>query len=350
MSALSIFFVTEIHGSCRLLSFSNFRQRICIIYSFRTMLILGVGAMCMVSCGQSYVRDLSSHSEFSFVNKFRDAISVGESWTFFELPFAFDHTVIYHPVEEKWHLYGIQKPMVSFIHLTADSLTQKAWRKQEPFSYNDMEIWAPHILQHDGLFYMFYTSIGVPRQIRYAVSEDLNNWRHPSAEPLFAFSNDFTDDMKNKDPMVLRLEDQWIMYYSMLKDEKHWVVGYSTSLDLLDWSDPKICFDEFTEEPSVESPFVVRRGEFYYLFLSARPWPIGAEEVFLSKSPFFWDKTSSVKRIDPWHAAEVVRDLDGKWYLTRSSGDEEDFRMAPLRWNDGLEEEETSMSIPSTLN
>jgi len=264
------------------------------------------------------------------------AITIGDMVTIYELPYAYDHSIIYNRMDKKWHLYGIEAGNKSFIHLIADSLTQQGWVKQEPFVYKGREIWAPHIIENEDLFYMYYTSIGVPREIRYAVSRDLNSWEHPSDEPLFAFTNEHTDNMKNKDPMVFKYKKSWIMYYSMMKDAKNWVVGYSTSNDLISWSDPKICFDEDTEEPGVESPFVVKRGKYFYLFLSARPWPHGAEEVFKSESPFLWETKDLVMSINPWHAAEVVQDLDGSWFLSCSSGSQKDFRLAPLNWNDGI--------------
>ncbi|UDQ98530.1 family 43 glycosylhydrolase [Lentisphaerota bacterium WC36G] len=262
-------------------------------------------------------------------------IKVGKEFIIYKLNFAYDHAIIYNKNDKKWHLYGIWKDCRSFVHLTADKLTQRNWKKEDKtFSYKNKNIWAPHIIEHDGLFYMFYTSIGVPREMRLAVSKDLYNWEHPSDKPIFAFTNKYSKNLKNKDPMVFRYKDQWIMYYSMMKDAKHWVVGYSTSNDLYNWSSPKICFDEHTEEPNVESPFVVQRGKYFYLFLSARPWPLGAEEVFVSDSPFKWEAKNIVKSINPWHAAEVVQDLDGKWYLSRSSGEQTDFRLAPMEWND----------------
>jgi len=276
----------------------------------------------------------------------KDSIYIGEIFTFYKLPYAYDHTIIYNSTDKKWHLYGIFADNKKFIHLTADSLTQKNWIKQKSFIYKGLEIWAPHIIYHNEMYHMFYTSIGTPRQIRYSISKDLFNWTHPSDKPLFAFSNEYTDNMKNKDPMVFRDKDQWIMYYSMLKDAKHWVVGYSISENLIDWSEPKICFDENTESPGVESPFVVKRGDYYYLTLSARPWPYGGQDFFRSKNPLLWKPSNLVKRIFPWHAAEIVRDLDGQWYFTRSSGNQQDFRMAPMLWNDGLDNEPTSMPIP----
>lgn len=283
----------------------------------------------------------------------KDLMKVGALRTAYEMPYFNDHSIIYNPQDNQWHLYGISMdPSIELIHLTADSLTQAGWKKEKPFVYMGKEIWAPHIIYHDSLFYMFYTSIGVPREIRYTVSSDLNEWSHPSSKPLLALTNAHTDNMKNKDPMVFRDTErkQWVMYYSMMKDDKHWVVGYSTSKNLTEWSAPKICFDEHTEEPNVESPFVVKRGEYYYLFLSARPWPNGAEEIFRSKTPYLWKTDDSIIKINPWHAAEVIRDLDGKWYLTLCTGTNvsmaRDFRIAPFLWNDGLEDEKTSMPIP----
>ncbi|GAB3655161.1 hypothetical protein GCM10028791_26240 [Echinicola sediminis] len=292
--------------------------------------ILSISILLIASCQQK------THEQSVDTESFYGKLELGELSTIYQLPYAYDHTVIYHQDEGKWHLYGIINDNREFIHLTADSLTQEGWEKHDSFRYKGQEIWAPHIIESDGRYHMFYTSIGVPRQIRYAVSEDLYNWKHPFKEPLFAFKNEHTDNMKNKDPMVFKYKDQWIMYYSMMKDDKHWVVGYSTSKDLIKWSDPKICFDEHTESPGVESPFVVQRGDYFYLTLSARPWPHGAQEFFISKSPFHWESKDLVKSVYPWHAAELVEDLDGQWYMTRSSGDQSDFRIAPLQWNDGL--------------
>lgn len=302
----------------------------------------------LISIGCSKQQPASFKDSPTVTQKDKEFIKIGKPVISYEIPYFNDHTVIYNPADQKWHAYGIIEGHTHFIHLTADSLTQTPWKKHKDFCVGECEkqIWAPHIIHYNQLYYMFYTMIGEPREIRYAVSKDLFEWSHPSSEPLLALTNEHSDNMKNKDPMIFRDRDQWIMYYSMMKDESRWVVGYSTSEDLINWSDPNICFDENTESPGVESPFVIRRGEYYYLFLSARPWPIGGEDVFRSKTPYLWKTTDQVKRIDPWHAAEVVRELNGKWYLTLSSGTQgKDFKMAPMLWNDSLENEETSMPI-----
>ena len=261
-------------------------------------------------------------------------IELGEIITIHKIPYLNDHTIIYSPFDGKWHLFGIEGQHTSFIHLIADSLTQQGWVKKESFTDGEAEIRAPHIVFDDSLFHMFYTRIGIPREIHHIVSKNLYDWSR-SASPVLALSNEYNENLKNKDPMVFRDDpsNQWVMYYSMMKDDKHWVVGYCTSDDLYKWSAPQICFDKNTESPGVESPFVFKYGEDYYLFLSARPWPIGGEDVFRSNSPFAWDPKDIVKRIDPWHAAGVVSGLDGNWYLTLSSGTQaQDLRIARLFW------------------
>jgi hypothetical protein len=61
-------------------------------------------------------------------------------------------------------MYEIEAGNKTFIHLTADSLTQQGCEKHEPFKFQDEEIWAPHIIEHEGLYYMYFTNIGVPRE------------------------------------------------------------------------------------------------------------------------------------------------------------------------------------------
>ena len=297
------------------------------------MIILG-----LLSCSKKHV-DKSSTTSKPDLDEPEKAIEIGPMFTTYKLDYAYDHSFIYHPGQKKWHMYGIPKDHSYFIHLTADNLTDEGWTLAEPFRDKGQSIWAPHIINHEGTYYMFYTSIGTPREIKLATTKDFITWQRTD-EPLFAWKSDVCPNMKNKDPMVFWDEEkeQWVIYVSMLKDATHWVVGYATSTDLRNWSEPEICFDENTTMPSVESPFVVKRGEWYYMLLSARPWPYGAEEIFKSKTPYHWEVTDLVASFKPWHAAEVIQDLDGKWYLSHCSGEKgKDYRMSELFWNDGLE-------------
>ena len=46
------------------------------------------------------------------------------------------------------------------------------------------------------------------------------------------------------------------------------------------------------------------------------------------------------------HAAEVVRDLDGKWYVSRCGWGEGGVYLAPLVWSDGLDDKPTNIPVP----
>ena len=140
---------------------------------------------------------------------------------------------------------------------------------------------------------------------------------YPTHKPLFAYANEFTNSQKSKDPMVFKHGDMWIMYFRMIQDDKILVVGYSKSKGIVNWEGPEICFDKNTENPGNESPFIVKRIDYFNLTISARPtWPHEGKDFFRSKSPFLWKSTDLVKRINPWHIAEIKRDFDGKWYYS----------------------------------
>lgn len=274
-----------------------------------------------------------------------DLLQTGPRIASFPGRYINDHAVIYDPARRLWHMFGIVQGETSFIHLTAASLTQAGWKEAAPYRDGGAKIWAPYIVAHAGKFHMFYARIANPREIVVTETADFANWSAPRV--VMASQGPGGIDLKNKDPMILRDGGRWIMYVSMLKDAKHWVVGCSESADLRQWSPPRPCFDENTEMPRVESPFVVRRGDSYYLFLSARPWPYGYMEVFRSSSPVSWMATGKVKWMD-WHAPEIVRDFDGRWYITLCGYERErnGFSMAPLEWNDYLDEAPSSVPIP----
>ena len=59
---------------------------------------------------------------------------------------------------------------------------------------------------------------------------------------------------------------------------------------------------------------MVRRGNVYYLFIGPRGGYVGTE-VFASKTPFQWRLEDRIGRIES-HAAEVIRDTDGTWYVS----------------------------------
>jgi hypothetical protein len=57
-------------------------------------------------------------------------------------------------------------------------------------------------------------------------------------------------------------------------------------------------------------------------------------QVFVSADPFHWDSEKKVGDI-PAHAAEVIQDADGKWYVSRAGWGKGGVYFAPLTWKDG---------------
>jgi hypothetical protein len=65
----------------------------------------------------------------------------------------------------------------------------------------------------------------------------------------------------------------------------------------------------------------VRRGDSFYLFSGS--WDGYSDtRVFVSANPydFGWVPSGTAKQVGeiPSHAPEVVRDVDGNWYITRA--------------------------------
>jgi arabinan endo-1,5-alpha-L-arabinosidase len=288
-----------------------------------------------------------------FVKIYDPSVGEKEPW------YINDHCFIYG--EGKWHMFGITHqeaadPMHErfFAHATAATLLQQPWDKQ-PFAlesaeaapWHEIHLWAPHVILHDGTYYMFYCAGDNDHskyKIHLATSKDLKEWtRHPK-NPMVV------DGFDARDPFVMRHGDEWLLYYtatSKPKEGNH-VVACVRSKDLTTWTDKKVVYtdpDKGTFGGPTESPFVVRRGKSYYLFVGPRP-DYNGTDVFVSDDPLKWTIENKVGHIDS-HAAEVVRDLDGKWYVSRAGWGQGGLYLAPLTWSDGLNDAETNLPAPA---
>jgi len=260
-----------------------------------------------------------------------------------------------------WHLFGIthKEPMnpldeKNFAHATAAKLTQKGWKKQ-PFAltarwdkWKEVHLWAPHIIVYKNMYYMYYCAGGKDHtkyKIHLAVSTDLQTWkRHPS-NPMVV------DGYDARDPFVLRIGGKWAMYYTATDPPSggNHIVACRLSDDLVSWGERTIVFrdpSKGTYGGPTESSFVVRRGDYYYLFIGPRGGYRGTD-VFRSKDPFHWSIGDKVGHINA-HAAEVVRDLDGRWYVSHCGWGQGGVYLAPLFWRDGLDGDATSLPPPSS--
>jgi hypothetical protein len=262
--------------------------------------------------------------------------SVGES----EPWYYNDHTLVQDRATGTWHVYAIThaepaNPLdeKSFGHATAPTPTGP-WTKQPPALVADpaageSHIWAPYVLYDAGTYYMFYAT-GTPDHTAYrmhlATSTDLVHWTRDAANPLF------TDGFDGRDPMVLKVDDQWVMYYTANSTSAggNHIVAYRTSTDLRNWSARRTAFEHpatGTFGGPTESPYVVQRGTDWYLFVCC-DGGYESTKVYKSKDPLHFTVDQLAGTI-PAHAAEVVQ--DGRdWYVTGAGWGKGGLFIAPL--------------------
>ncbi|MEV0326997.1 family 43 glycosylhydrolase [Micromonospora echinospora] len=262
-----------------------------------------------------------------------------------------DHTLVRDERTGVWHVFaithaepGAPQDEKSFGHATAPTPTGP-WTKQPPALVADPTageqwIWAPHVVHDRGVYYMFYAA-GSPDYANYrmhlATSTDLFTWTRSPANPLF------TDGWEGRDPMVTRVGDRWVMYYTATSHPQggNHVVAYRTSTDLRTWSGRGVAYaSPHTGRAAgqTESPFVVRRGDWWYLFVCCDGTDYGAAyrrtAVYRSRDPLRFEGAEKVTVLDA-HAAEVVVD-GGNWYLSHAGWGQGGLWLAPLTWSTGV--------------
>ena len=271
-----------------------------------------------------------------------------------------DHTFV-RDGDGTWHLIGIThaEPANPFdelhlCHATAPSL-QGPWTKH-PFAlstsaeHGETHLWAPHVVGHDGRWWLFVCGGGASPEtyrIHLATSDDCWTWtRHP-ANPLVV------DGYEARDPMVLRVEDRWVMYYTATSTPEggDHVVAAVESDDLLTWGHKRVVYTADvagTGGGPTESPFVVHRHGRWYLFCGParygeamariergeRPrWRAvySTTLVLESDDPFSFSRDRAVGEL-PCHAAEVVVDEDGRDWVSHCGWGQGGVFLAPLHW------------------
>lgn len=264
------------------------------------------------------------------------SIGEGEKW------YINDHCII--KGEDGWHLFGIthKEPAAPLdekccAHAIGRSLNDNAWKKL-PYpivtdsKYGEAHFWAPHVIYHDGLYYMYWCAGSLEGNDKYkimlATSKDLYTWeRREDVNPIVV------DGYDARDPMIFRVENKWVMYYTANSTPQggNYVVACVTSDDLLHFGDRRVVLTD----PSCgkgggpcESPFVVHENGKYYLFIGPRGSYNGTS-VFESEDPFSFSLEHQVGHL-PAHAAEIVRDDDGKYYTTRAGWGQRGVYIAPL--------------------
>lgn len=230
-----------------------------------------------------------------------------------------DHTLI-QDEGGRWHAFGIWHPEPAapldetmFLHASAQNLTGAEWTVHDPVLHartelGETHVWAPHVIHHDGLYWMFYaggTADHTAYRMTLATSPDLFTWT-PHEAILFE------DGFDARDPMVLHDGRRWLMYYTRnsAPGGGFHQVGVCSSDDLLTWSDPTVAYQSAvagTYGGPTESPFVIRAGKGWILFV-CESTEYDRTLAYYSADPLRFDDAGEIDVDLDEHCAEIVAD------------------------------------------
>lgn len=163
----------------------------------------------------------------------------------------------------------------------------------DPFGWDNLHVWAPHIVEHEGLYWMFYTGVTEARNgladvqsIGLAVSSDLMTWNRVASQPVWslqgapwAWWRPTNGAMACRDPFVMpdpARPGEWLMYYtaSPASDTASTLIGVarSNSNDLALWQDEKplwITHRSWSFNLLTESPHLFQHNGRWFLMITA---------------------------------------------------------------------------------
>ena len=266
-----------------------------------------------------------------------------------------DHTV-FQDAEGKWRAVGITSPGQSlsgyderyFAHGVADSLDREMTEQPPLFKGwpDGRKKWAPHVVRDGSAYHLF----AGPHAVRHFTSADGITWKYEGLAIPDPWGN-------FRDTMVLKLDPgKWLLYATDQDD----TVSVFESADLFAWQRVGTAFRAIRPAPiwgflaisATESPFVVKRGDYYYLSVTLTnyaPKNYTNTIVVRSRDPYDFGvyaaggkgETAEFVATLPAHCAEYIRDDRGEWFITSggwkgwpvpAGATPGALSIAPLRW------------------
>jgi hypothetical protein len=197
---------------------------------------------------------------------------------------------------------------------------------------------APFVFRAGDAFQMLY---GDFQNIARAQSGDGKRFER---QPLRGMSGLFGDgpQVHTRDPMAIEIGGVWYVYYTAALDTAvaHGVGGvYSrTSHDLIRWSKPTLVAMGGAaghEGNAMECPFVVKHGEWYYLF-ATQHYRNPTTHVYRSRDPLYFgiEDDSGLVATLPVAAPEIF-EHEGQEYIAALMPELDGIRIARLAWKLG---------------
>jgi len=205
------------------------------------------------------------------------------------------------------------------------------WRADPRLGETAGGMQAPHVVQIDGLYHMFY---GDWQNICLAVSRDGKQFER---RPLHGISGRFGEgpQANARDPMLLRVGDRWHCYFTAHPDRVGRVLCRTTT-DFTSWSKPhtvRIGGKAGKNFWSHECPHVVKKGGWFYLFTTQKYRGQPHTSVYRSRDPldFGVDNDSKLVTTLPVAAPEIVLH-NGEYYIAALKPGLDGIRIARLKW------------------
>ncbi len=218
--------------------------------------------------------------------------------------------------EGYYHLFYILNSAAQFPDQTENSFGHAIspdlyhWTQLPPvlkvsaLDWDNLHVWAPSVVQQDGLWWMIYTGVTLDgtynrtQRVGLAVSPDLTTWTRvdtpvwDATQVPWAWSAPASAAPAFRDPYVMpdpQHPGGWLMYYtaSYAPDPDALVVGVARSAgDLHSWTDAGpllITWRGLTFNQITESPHMIYHGGLWYLFITTES--LQALTVYTSPDP-----------------------------------------------------------------
>ncbi len=209
----------------------------------------------------------------------------------------------------------------------------------DPYGWDNLHVWAPHVVEWGGLWWMFYTGLTEEpgefhdtQRIGAAVSQDLMTWNRVLVAPVWgthsapwAWWAPLSPGMACRDPFVMpdpAAPGQWLLYYTVspASDTIATVVGVARSPagDPGTWVDEKplwITHRSLTFNAITESPHLFQHNGRWFMFITSNA---GQALTFYVTSnplgePSEWTYRGRLRNMlgydtSLWFASESMRD------------------------------------------
>jgi predicted GH43/DUF377 family glycosyl hydrolase len=187
-----------------------------------------------------------------------------------------------------------------------------------PGAWDEAALWAPHAYYEAGVYYLYYTGVTPTwtQSILLATSTDPSDpasWQKQGLvfqpdHPDMVWSENNPSDCR--DPHLLRVGEQYFLYYTGLDDEGGIIGAAVASRPQGPWTDTGRVVKPAPGK-WLESPLVVAYGEHYYLFYNETEvgefYQVGYSPTgaWLAARPF-----------NPGWAHEIWQSTEGVWYTS----------------------------------